>query len=177
LKSIFNLFFRFWFQIVLRVNSIFIKKKYVYFIDIDNTLADTYPSYFLKYKSEADRIKNLPVHINMVRIFLRNFKPEKRKFIYISSRSYLQYFNTIQWLNKAGLKAGINNTILVQNPTEKIALIHKYFSSSKTILVDDMSYNHEHGTVKFYADDIAKALSLKIKFFGHEIINKINKTH
>lgn len=155
------------------LNHVFIGKRYLYYIDIDNTLADTFPSLLKKHASEKERLLHLPPHTNMIRI-LKNSYSSKRKYVFISARSYKQYFTTVSWLKNQGLHAGLFNTILVKTPELKISLIEKYYVKERTVLIDDLSYNHEYGTVKFYQNEINNLQKLKLKYIGYSTILKIN---
>ena len=164
-----------WFTWLMYINTVFIGKKYLYFIDIDNTLAHTYPSLLKQHPSERERLLNLPPHSNMIRLLKTSFNA-KRKYVFISARSYKQYFTTVEWLKKQGLRADLLNTIIVKTPQLKISLIQKYYVKGKTIVIDDLTYNHEHGIVKYYQQEIDQLQKLKIKHIGYSAILKINRT-
>ncbi len=164
-----------WFKWLMFINTAFTGKRYLYFIDIDNTLADTYPSLLKQHPSERERLLNLPPHNNMIRILKNSFNA-KRKYVFISARSYKQYFTTVEWLKKQGLPANLLNTIIVKTPQLKISLIQNYYVKGKTIVIDDLTYNHEHGIVKYYQQEIDMLQKLKLKHIGYSTILKINST-
>ncbi|MEZ5067857.1 MAG: hypothetical protein R2847_04930 [Bacteroidia bacterium] len=85
-------------------------------------------------------------------------------------------FTTVEWLKKQGLPADLLNTIIVKTPQLKISLIQKYYVKGKTIVIDDLTYNHEHGIVKYYQQEIDQLQKLKIKHIGYSAILKINRT-
>ena len=170
-KFVFYLFAK-WFRLLVIFNYYTFNKKYLYYIDSDNTLAHTYPTLLKKEISEAKRLRNLTPHINIVNL-LKKCANRNRKYIFISARSYLQYPNTIFWLRQQGFKAHFYNTILVETPKEKVNLIEKYYFPYKTIVIDDLTYNHEYGQVLFYNEEIQKLLSLRVKYIGYNIISKL----
>ncbi|MEI2760339.1 MAG: hypothetical protein V9G42_12995 [Bacteroidia bacterium] len=173
MKAIFEFIFKVWFNFLGFINALFAKNKYLYFIDIDNTLADTYPSLSKAHRSEKDRLLNLKPHTKIINILINSYAPSNRKLVFITARSYKQYFTTIKWLNNNGLKADIFNTIMVKHPKDKINLIQKYYLEYKTIVIDDLSYNHEHGCIRFYENEISQLKKLKLKHIGYSTILKL----
>jgi len=174
LKALVEYLFQQWFRLLVHVNCYSAKNKYLYYIDIDNTLADTFPSLLLTYTSEKKRLLELKPHHRIIRILQQCYVPSKRKFIFISARSFKQYFTTITWLRNQGLKAGLFNTIIVKHPEDKISLIEKNYKPNKTIVIDDLSYHHEFGEIKYYNAEINKLKGLKLKYIDYSTILKIN---
>ncbi len=173
MKNTIEFIFTEWFRLLVFFNWFFAKNKYLYFIDIDNTLADTYPSLNKKHSSEKNRLKNLKPHTKIINILKHAYSPEKRKYIFITARSFKQYFTTINWINDNGLHANLFNTIMVKHPRDKIKLISKYHTAYKTIVIDDLTYNHEHGSIKYYEDEINRLKKLRLKHIGYSTILKL----
>jgi hypothetical protein len=143
-------------------------------LDIDNTLADTWPSLNQNWHSEAERILNLRPLEPVIRHLLENYSFEKYQWVFLSSRNYFNYCATFYWLRNNNLPATRKNIILVQNPMEKIELINKYVKR-KVIYFDDLTYNHENGERKFYKKEIELLkLNRNVEYHGIEEILIIN---
>jgi len=150
----------------------------VYLVDIDNTLADTWPS--LKdciYHCENQRYQTLSIFIGM-----RNYLLEIQKLhkvIFISARNYLTYGTTKRWLAECGMEG--SELILVPDTMEKIYfLLELIMLKKEVVFIDDLSYNHEHGEVKSYDLMLSLLDQLPLTYIGIneiEIINSANEAH
>ena len=149
------------------------KDSRVYLIDIDNTLANTWPS--LKdyvYKSENYRYRSLPIFIGM-RNFIKDKLKGNAKVIFISARSYFSYYATADWLTNNGLPG--HQLILVPNPEIKLDyIIELLYRSINVVYVDDLSHSHEFGMVEMYEEMIMGLKELPIKYLGVNEIALIN---
>ena len=45
---------------------------------------------------------------------------------------------------------------------------------NKIVFIDDLSYNHENGMIKYYHRTIEKVKNLNVRYIGNECIKKIN---
>lgn len=147
----------------------------VYMVDIDNTLADTWPS--LKdriYPAENQRYRTLSIFLGMRRYLLD--VQEQNQVIFISARNYWTYGTTRRWLKDCGLK---NCTlILVPGAMEKISfLLYLLKRDIPVVYIDDLSYNHEHGEVKMYDLMIPILNRLPITYMGLKEIEQINSNY
>jgi hypothetical protein len=148
----------------------FRKKKIVVF-DIDNTIANTWPSLLCKYKSEEDRLISLPVFDKVVEV-VKSHIATGEKIIFLTARDYRQYFVTLKWLKNIGFSNV--NLVMVSKPLEKIFLLSK-IPQKNILLYDDMSYNHEKGCVQFYEKEIYLISQMKnIKHFDYNYLTKLN---
>lgn len=152
------------------------QKDVVYLVDIDNTLADTWPS--LKnyvYRNEKHRYASLSIFIGMRNFVLDKMRAEK-KVVFISARSYFDYCSTIKWLSGNGLESNI--VILVNKAEGKLDYVKILLNRGISVVyVDDMSYGHEHGEVKYYEKMILKLNELPIEYLGIKEIELINSTY
>ncbi|WP_342328502.1 hypothetical protein [Pedobacter sp. FW305-3-2-15-E-R2A2] len=149
----------------------------VYLVDIDNTLADTWPSLQeLVYDKEQDRYRSLSVFLGMRKLIV--CKRKVAKVIFISARGFLSYRTTRQWLRSCGLEGC--DLILVAHAADKMYYIKTLISMELPVVyIDDLSYNHEHGDMKLYDELIQEVNGLPLTYLGIkeiEIINSNKKT-
>jgi hypothetical protein len=169
----FDLFFRYRFNgYIKNLNH----KKKVYLVDIDNTLADTWPSLQdYVYRNENHRYGSLSIFIGMRNFLLDKIK-DGENVVFISARSYLNYFSTQKWLYENGLKT--HNVILVNRAEDKLAyildLIHREIA---VVFIDDLSYGHEYGEVRLYEKMILKLSALPVEYLGVKEIELINSAY
>lgn len=171
-KYIFRIYQHFLFKSIVEKST-----KPLLLLDIDNTLAHTWPSLKRKWDSESIRVLNLPP-LQPVIDYINSIYPiAKYEWIFLTSRSYSLRKTTINWLLNQKLPASNKNVILVQSPNEKLVLIKKYVKKS-SIYFDDLSYNHENGEIKFYMDEINQYKNLdNIQYFGNNQIIEIIKMY
>jgi hypothetical protein len=148
----------------------------VYLVDIDNTLADTWPSLqHYVYRNERHRYQSLSVFIGMRNYILSKLRNHDR-VVFLSARGYFNYRTTQQWLVSCGILA--DELILVANAFEKLFYVHALISGGlEVIYVDDLSYNHEYGEVRLYDDLICSLNKLPITYMGIEQITLINSVY
>lgn len=158
----------FLFYRAIRTNS-----KIILLIDIDNTIADTWPTLNKTWKSESERLLKLNPFQPVISNLLKNYSPKEHQWVFLSSRNYFSHLVTINWLKKNNLPASWENVILVQSPMEKIELINKYVKN-KIVYFDDLSYNHENGEMKFYEKEIELIkINDYVEYHGYAEISKI----
>jgi len=176
LKKILKYFYFFVYQKYFEFKFIKIFKEYneIYIFDIDNTIADTWPSFLLGYSSLNERLSGLAIFYNM-RNFILKLKKQNKKIIYLTARPYKTYNLTFSWLKSNGLIENKKDLILVSEPAEKVSLLKKLERENNIVhYYDDMSYNHENGEVKYYINEIDKIKKLKnIKYNSWQIIKYI----
>ncbi|MBE9601660.1 hypothetical protein [Pedobacter sp. MC2016-24] len=148
----------------------------VYLVDIDNTLADTWPSLQnYVYRSEHQRYLSLSVFIGMRKYVMSKLRNHEH-VVFLSARSYFKYYTTKKWLLSCGILA--DELILVSNAFEKISYVNDLVDGGfNVVYLDDLSYNHEHGNVLFYSDLIYSLNKLPITYMGVEQINLINSVY
>lgn len=148
------------------------KKKSIIFIDIDNSIANTWP--FL-YNSSFN-VKNIPPLNGSIRFIKNNFDPDLFEIVFLSHREVKVYRKTFYWLkNYFDNSVTLNKLFLVPFPLWKLyyfklALFFKF----KVFVFDDFSRNHENGQILYYRDIIQEINSLDIKYYDYEFIIKIN---
>jgi len=144
----------------------------IYIFDIDNTIANTWPSFLQGYNSLEDRLSSLAIFYNMRNHILQLISLDK-KILFLTARPYLAYELTFKWLDSMGIIKDKEDLFLVSKPYEKVELL-KNIKNKNIFFYDDMTYNHEKGEIKYYDKEIKKVNSLAhIKYFDVGKINKI----
>ena len=171
LKKLGNLYFDIIFRIVVHKT-----KNSIYFIDIDNTLADTWRSFLYYPSNSKERIKTLSIFVGMLN-YVRKIMRSNR-VVFLTSRGSRYYCITYNWLKNSGLPINILNVILVDSPHAKL----KYLTDTvnkvdRIVLIDDMSYNQENCQIKFHNELVKKILSLPIEYIGYDDIQEINRVN
>lgn len=162
------------FTLVTYVFVFFNRGNKVIVLDIDNTLADTYVSLKRKEKmSRRDRLLGLDKKKAVIDYINDSFTDYK--VFFLSARSNRDFWVTIKWLRSVGYKISFMNLVLVSRPKQKLRYLKILCKRNHLIYVDDLSYNHENGQVKFYTDVIEEVLHLNIKYIGYSDIELIEK--
>lgn len=148
----------------------------IYIIDIDNTIADTWPTLKIidSYLTEFERYASLRA-FNQIKDYMYNTLMIKSKLkLFLSARNILMSKTTENWLINNGYYDKLSNLMLVPNasyklPFLKILILLKY----KIVYIDDLSYNHENLNILFYNKVINFVTNSKqIKYIGYEEIKK-----
>lgn len=150
-------------------------QKDIYIFDIDNTIADTWPSLIVKYHNEKSRLLNLPFFQKIKEILLRLDSDKNVKLIFMTARHYRYFFITYRWLKNLGLSVNYKDVIIVSNPAEKLWLLKRIKTNKLVYYFDDLSYNHENGEIKFYHQEIKDLENLP--FICHIGYHKIKEIH
>ncbi|MCW5907694.1 MAG: hypothetical protein KIS94_07545 [Chitinophagales bacterium] len=173
MKKLFNFFADKYFH---RVFQNFIKQhagKSIFIFDIDNTIAHTYPSLLNQYNSEAERHLSLQVFPSMQQLTSAIERSPSRCVLFLTARSYKMYRPTLQWLQQNGFPAAKQNVVVVPDAKTKLRYIESVLPlQPKLWLIDDMSYHHEHGEVKFYDNEIRLLLKMPLRYIGYQTIRR-----
>lgn len=147
------------------------KKTKVLVLDIDNTLADTWP--YFSSSNSSSYYRDLPL-LNGTKSFIDdNYNDYVR--IFLSHRPITKFHQTKTWLKEKGLYTKGTILILTRKPDDKIIYLKRLNPRKKKVVyIDDLSYNHENGDVKFYFSILLKLEKLNITYYGYEFIQKIN---
>lgn len=147
-------------------------KSDIYIFDIDNTIANTWPSFLLGYTDQKERLSSLAIFYNM-RKHIMELKAMNKEIFFLTARPYTVYNLTYKWLESMDIIDDKNKLFLVSKPYEKIELLKK-FPNKKIIFYDDFTYNHEKGEMKYYQSEINEVDVLSnVKYNDVEKINKI----
>lgn len=145
-------------------------KKLIIF-DIDNTLADTWPSFMSNWQSESERLLALPIFGGMKRLVHKEVG-NGNTVLFLSARNPRYHFVTRKWLDKNGFYN--IPFILVENPNDKINYIKN--ATGVVDFYDDLSFNHENGKVIFYQTIIDQIKGFgNVTYYGYEYIKRVNE--
>ena len=175
LKTVIKRLIKYCFNIVVLIDLRLLRKnKNTIVFDIDNTLADTWqslkPENIINFRNEKERMLSLSL-INGANDLVTYSSTKFDQIIFLSARNPLLYFATKKWIDinfglddyKLRLVPNVN---MKQNYWKKIIQI-----SSETVIIDDLSFNHENNKVKFYNNEIKFLTSFSsIKYFGYNDI-------
>jgi hypothetical protein len=164
---------------LFRLVTYFSSKKNVVFIDIDNTIAHTWPTLHPstpEFPSETVRLLSIPPLFGSLNFIEKEFSNEYLK-IFLTHRPYHSIPVTIRWLSKqAGLKPG-EFVFFVQKPQEKLLyfqIAKKVKKLAEIVVLDDLSHSHEKGTVSFYQDIIDVIFEKGYRYIGYNQILALN---
>ena len=141
-------------------------------IDIDNTIANTWPTLLQDWDNESQRIYSIEPIFSVID-YINHYYPESSYTrIYLSNRSYFYFFDTYKWLKKVNMNTNFN-VVFVPKPEHKINLFKKHHEIN-FIYFDDLSFNHEKGNVLYFDKEISYVnMNKNIKYYGHKKILSI----
>ena len=175
IRYVFNLLCGTFFKLLFICKSQINNNKSLYIFDIDNTIGNTYPTLTFQYQSDTERLLSIPFFPQMKNLLNSLLKSPSRKVIFLTSRSYLNWDTTHQWLTQNGILAAKSDIIIVSSPAQKIDFINKILPRNKPVtVIDDLSYNHENGQVKFYDTEIQLISGLSLRYIGYKTILRFN---
>lgn len=150
----------------------------LFIIDIDNTIADTWPTLLRPhfYQNTKERHQSLAIFMGMRKWILQQAKQPNTHFVYLSARPIGLMLTTINWLQSSGLPTIKGGVILVPNASAKIQFL-KIANAQKISItfVDDLSFNHENGEVRLYQGVIELVKLLPIRYIGLPQLNEIQQ--
>jgi hypothetical protein len=162
------------FKIVMKISWVPQRERCIYIVDIDNTLAHTWPSHTYKYSSQKQKYLSLSV---MWKIFheVKKIQQGGNRIVFLSARKCTLYFVTMAWLKSSGMAVSWSNLFLVSSAEKKIAFLeHAIRLGCKITYIDDLSGNHEKGEVIMYEGIINKVKKYKeVEYLGYEYIDKV----
>jgi len=156
-----------WFRFILYKQ----KKTFIAIFDIDNTLADSWPTYCMNFISQKERLIHIKPFPRMTQV-VQDYYLKGALVFFISARRYRDYRVTRQWLINQKIYRG--NLIIVNSPEEKLKFLRLASQYGAVDYYDDLSYNHENGEVKFYETCIRKVCMIpSVRYFDYHQIRKL----
>lgn len=143
------------------------KEKRIFLIDIDNTVANTWPSLLISWPNEKQRLKGLAIFIKMKLLLDILAISNNNRIIFLTARSYFSRGVTYEWLKENGLINNPKNLIITRTAADKINIIKhlcKVCKTKKFYYVDDLAHKYETGNTEFFNKEI-------------DIVNKICNTN
>ena len=146
-------------------------------MDIDNTLAHTWPSFLQNYPDDTVRHESLAVLYRMRNWFLKWRAEADLAVTFLSARpSHLQQATRF-WLDSNGFSRPGDNLTLVDRASHKqlyFELASRLCACGQTVtVIDDLAYNHENGEVRHYHELQSYLRSSSIDYKGFEFIENI----
>jgi phosphatidate phosphatase APP1 len=140
--------------------------------DIDNTIADSWPSLVQKTNNETFRLLHLPVLQGTVNWLLQQKKP----VVYISARHFVRKAVTAKWLQKNQLPYPKGHLLLVQKAADKMVFLQMALAAQKKLTyIDDLCYEQETGQPKYYTSLISQIRQMPLTYHDLEFIEALNK--
>jgi hypothetical protein len=140
-------------------------------VDIDNTIANTWPTLISNTNNDYLRYMNLPVFHKMINLIKFKMEDKKIFFLFLSARNPIYFYVTKKWLKKNGFNS--NNLILVPNAKDKLKIINAIPSYKEIFIYDDLSFNHENGEIKFYSEIISELKNMKnVNYLDYEYLKQ-----
>lgn len=163
-------------------------KRAVIFFDLDNTLANTWPTLIKNHsiaidkniENETARLLALEPRMGTIALFNRLEESNITRVV-LTARPVSSFDATVQWLKTyVDPRIGASDNIsvnLVSTPYLKMLYwIPLKIYGKKIFVIDDLTYNHENGTVKEYNILIKSLNFFKIPSIGFKSIQKLNNS-
>lgn len=138
----------------------------VYVIDIDNTLTIN------GLGDQVDHINPKPRKALIDYIIANWYKSEK--VIFLSARNIRLYSSTKHWLREQGFQnVSLQNLFLVDTAKSKIEYLQLLVGNNiKVTFLDDLSYNHENGEVRYYDEVVSSVQKIDLTYLGIHFISR-----
>jgi len=162
-----KMFFTLIFLLVIRTS----RKKRLFIFDIDNTIADSWPSLLISdWHDQNHRIRSLGIFLKMRRLILALKISPSNQILYMTARSNFSWIATCNWLNSVGIEADLTSVIITRTPDDKLDLLK--LINRKAYYIDDLSLGQETGTTIVRTDLIAQIEELPLQYFGKKDIDQ-----
>lgn len=139
-------------------------------LDIDNTLANTWPELL---KSDPVDFQKIPVLMGSKKYLEDNYPNHRR--IFLTARPLSSFKVTYRWLKLNNFWKKGSFLATVSKVEEKVSYLHNLLNCNfEIIYIDDLSFNHENGEVLFYDAVIDEIKLLPLVYYDYGFISKIN---
>ncbi len=148
------------------------RKSGLLFIDIDNSIANTWP---ILGSANINILEIAPLE-NSIEFLKSNFDSNFYEMVFLSHREIYDFNETVSWL-KLFFNKTINAGDLYFVPYPSWKLLYFKFAVKRmyqVVIFDDLSFNHENGIVKYYDSVLAKIDILDVKHYNFQFIQKLN---
>ena len=142
-------------------------------LDIDNTLADAWPTFLVPHASERKRLASISPLPGMKRATHDRAVNDGSLVAYVSHRNLWHYPVTYRWLRDQGYTVSVMNLMLVSSPALKPAILRILAAGRELTVWDDLSAGHETGTVRHYDDVRAEVETIATEYFGLDSIHEV----
>ena len=139
-------------------------------LDIDNTIADSWPSFLTSWPNQRRRLAGLDVLPNIKAIAHDEAIAAGASVLFLSHRNPWEWPVTYRWLRRHGFAATWRNVVLVGRPQDKVRHLARCARGRTVTVWDDLTFGHETGTVTEYVDVIASVRTLDVAYRGWDDI-------
>jgi hypothetical protein len=142
--------------------------------DIDNTLADSWPSLLINsWSDQNQRLRYLAVFLRMRRLVLALQQSPFNRVVFITARSNFSWRSTSNWLSSIGIRVKPWAVIITRTADDKLDLV-RAARAPVVYLVDDLSAGHETGQTLIRHDLIEEIRRLPVRYYSKDQIDLFN---
>jgi hypothetical protein len=142
-------------------------------LDVDNTLADSWPTYTRSWPDERRRLDSIELLPGVKAAAHDAALARGDAVMFLSHRSARHWLRTFRWLRRHGFAATPLNVVLVARPEDKVEHLRRCVGAAEVVYWDDLSHSHEHGEAAFYHDVIAAVRALPLEYVGWDDIRAV----
>jgi hypothetical protein len=136
-------------------------------LDLDNTMADAWPSFLAPPTSHRDRLAGLSALPGMVAAAFDGDRP----VIFLSHRAWWHWDVTRRWVRDHGMAGPV---VLVASPADKLEHLRCLVAGGGPVTYwDDLSHGTERGRTELYHDVIQAVAGLGLDYHGYDEIEAI----
>jgi hypothetical protein len=142
-------------------------------LDIDNTLADTWPSYLEDWPDHRLRLRAL-AELSGMRAAV--YEPAVRRgdvVVFLSHRNWWEWGLTRKWLLDHGYAVPTASLVLVPSAAAKVAHLSRLTRAGTVVYWDDLSHGQESGTPQRYDEVVTAVQALRLEYHGVDEIEAI----
>jgi len=139
-------------------------------LDIDNTLADSWPTFLRSWASEAERLAAIEPLPHIKAVAHDGPVDAGAAVLFLSHRDLRRRGTTIAWLQRHGFAAGTDNVVLVARPDDKLAHLRRLADGRRLEVWDDLTARHETGQMVRYDQLTARIGALALTHHGWDDI-------
>jgi hypothetical protein len=133
-------------------------------LDIDNTLADTWPSYLDDWPDHRSRLRGLVPLPGMRAAAYDTAIARGDVVIFLTHRNWWEWRLTLRWLRDEGYPVSVAHLVLVASPGDKIAHLQRLVGTGSPVTYwDDLSHGQESGRPQRYVEVVAAVESLRLE--------------
>lgn len=166
----------------LLINKIsYMGPKRIFIFDIDNTIANSWPTFLEGHASERERLMSIKPFSNFQRM-LGELSPKASKqgsvIVFLSARPFLHYSTTRTWLRRYFPVEPFPYLFVVPRAVDKCEYLETFSKiSSSLVYIDDLSFGHERGRKRYYDEVITRVSNLGIEYFGDKDIDLFKNSY
>jgi hypothetical protein len=142
-------------------------------LDIDNTLADTWPTLTRAWEHERKRLRAIEALPHIQAVAHDEAIARGDAILFISHRPWRYWRETYRWLRRHGFAATPANVVLVAKPADKLAYLRCCAGAGEVVYWDDLSHSHELGRVMLYEELISAVRLIPVEYRGWNEIRAI----